>query len=171
MAIDFSVNKLLGEFQCSHRLSQYDGACANIHGHSYRVSVSYKESGAFDAWKNSRSKMLLDFAFFKPLKVRINNMMDHRLLMNKDDELVGVAGSMDITLMDGDPTAENIAYAILCDLARMFIGLPDAEFEVSVCVEETSTCFAEITAKSADFGKIQEEEVWRLKAFNVNLGV
>lgn len=132
------VTKII-KTETAHRLYGYDGACANIHGHSYKFEVTLE--GPIGSLG-----LTIDFKDIKK-KVGnlINNMYDHRIVLNQDDPLVADlrngAGLVDITIMDGNPTAENMARAIWDHIDPMFPGML-----VSIKVWETETSFAEVMA-------------------------
>ena len=96
-------------FCYGHRLLDYDGACAHPHGHNGLVEVEL-ESDALD-----RRGMVFDFGDVKrDVKGWIDERMDHRMILRKDDPLVEwleSRGEPYLTL-DDNPTAENIARAI-----------------------------------------------------------
>ncbi len=104
----FQITKTI-DFCCGHRLSKHKGKCRNLHGHNCAVEVSIR-SGELDA-----GGMVLDFSELEA-KIRgwIDKNLDHRMLLNKSDKLARVLKKcgQPCFLMDGEPTAENIARAI-----------------------------------------------------------
>jgi 6-pyruvoyltetrahydropterin/6-carboxytetrahydropterin synthase len=78
-------------FSSAHCLRDYDGACARLHGHNYRVECSVVGE------QLQPDGMLLDFGRLKELCDEILDAMDHRLL----NELPQFA--------DVNPTSEGIA--------------------------------------------------------------
>ena len=129
------VTKIL-QFAAGHRLFKYDGNCNNIHGHNYTVEVTVSDD-------------VNDMGFvidFKDLSQRLKialSRYDHALLLHKDDPLVSILNipglSLKLHIMDGNPTAENIA-------KELYHCLPqDCEINVvKVKLYETDTSFAEI---------------------------
>ena len=99
------------EFEAAHRLSNYEGKCKRIHGHSYKGKVTV-EGASLD----SRG-ILVDFGEIKDaVEVLIVNEFDHRLILKKGDpfnEEVGLLLSKlhddSIVWVDYNPTAENLA--------------------------------------------------------------
>jgi 6-pyruvoyltetrahydropterin/6-carboxytetrahydropterin synthase len=77
------ILKLKHHFSSAHRLENYDGACANLHGHDWKVEVEIQNHTLV-------SDMVVDF---KVLKKLIDNL-DHCFINDK---------------VDFNPTAENIA--------------------------------------------------------------
>ena len=106
--IMYTVTKHI-DFCYGHRLLQYDGPCRHLHGHNGRVEVDVK-SEQLDG-----RGMVVDFADIKRiLKVWIDETLDHRMLLCKDDPLVPVLqerGEKHL-LLDENPTAENMAKLI-----------------------------------------------------------
>lgn len=114
------------EFEAAHHLPNYDGACANIHGHSYKLQVTV--SGRIDYHENSKyatDHMVIDFKNLKNVvKASIINTHDHADLNNLYD----------------CPTAEVMVVSMF-DTIRKWLP-NDVKLE-SVKLWETSTSFAE----------------------------
>lgn len=128
----YTVTKHI-DFCYGHRLLQYEGPCRHLHGHNGRVEVDVKADQL-----DSRG-MVVDFADIKRiLKNWIDETLDHRMLLCKDDPLVPVLQQRGEKhyLLDENPTAENMAKLIF-RYARSK-GLPVAE----VRLWETPTSFA-----------------------------
>ena len=53
------VTKLF-TFEAAHTLDDYDGACREIHGHSYRLSVTVKGTPCHDE-QSPKNGMVVDF--------------------------------------------------------------------------------------------------------------
>lgn len=72
-------------FDCAHMLSDYSGACKNIHGHTYKLQVEVKSQPIDNG--DSRG-MLIDF---KDLKTAVNisilDKVDHAMLFSGNDRL------------------------------------------------------------------------------------
>jgi 6-pyruvoyltetrahydropterin/6-carboxytetrahydropterin synthase len=69
-----TVTKIF-EFEAAHHLPDYDGACRNIHGHSYKLEVEVEGPPANEL---SPSGMVYDFANLKSIvKNRILDFFDH----------------------------------------------------------------------------------------------
>ncbi len=120
-------------FSYGHRLLDYDGPCAHPHGHNGLVEIEL-ESGSLD-----RRGMVVDFADVKrDVKAWIDAQLDHQMILRKDDPLVDWLEEQGepFYLMDGNPTAENIAREIYGHTAER--GYPVA----AVRLWETATSFA-----------------------------
>jgi 6-pyruvoyltetrahydropterin/6-carboxytetrahydropterin synthase len=104
----FKVTKHI-EFCYGHRLLNYDGKCRHLHGHNGRVEVD------ITADKLDARGMVHDFSDIKKaLKNWIDETLDHRMLLHKDDPILPVLrqrGEL-FYVMDENPTAENIAKLI-----------------------------------------------------------
>ena len=98
------------EFCCAHRLPNYDGPCKNIHGHNYKVQVTF-EGEIIEI--GGREGMVMDFKVLKGfMKERIYNPFDHALVLEKADEnyiLFFSGEKQKLVVMEDPPTAENMA--------------------------------------------------------------
>ena len=96
-------------FCYGHRLLDYDGKCRNFHGHNGKVEVEL-EAEALDG-----RGMVYDFTEIKSvIKDWIDEKLDHRMILNRKDPLLGAlqkAGEP-LYLIDENPTAEAIARLI-----------------------------------------------------------
>lgn len=110
------------DFCYGHRLLNYEGKCRFLHGHNGRVAISL-EGEMLD-----ERGMLVDFTDIKrSLRTWINNELDHRMILHRDDPLLPVLQShqQPIYVIPHNPTAENIARLIF-EQARQF-GFPVRE--------------------------------------------
>ena len=109
----FTVTEII-EFCYGHRLLRYQGKCAHLHGHNGRVEVTVA------AKTLDGQSMVTDFSeISRVVRAFIDQNLDHKLLLHKDDPLAAVLRGHDepLFLMDSDPTAEAIA-RLICDRAR-----------------------------------------------------
>jgi len=97
-------------FDAAHRLLGYEGSCKNLHGHSWKVEIEIESSRDLD-----QVGMLLDY---RVIKQYFKDFWDHKTILNMDDPLVDILKSQgqDVTIMNGNPTAENLAKKILADM-------------------------------------------------------
>ena len=120
-------------FCYGHRLLNYQGKCAHLHGHNAKAVIEL-ESGALD-----RQAMVLDFERIREtVGSWIEKTLDHKLLLQEKDPLVPVlkkAGEV-FMVMKENPTAESIARRIFEEARRQ--KLPGAK----VTVWETANSFA-----------------------------
>jgi 6-pyruvoyltetrahydropterin/6-carboxytetrahydropterin synthase len=106
-------------------LLKYAGKCRHLHGHNGRIEVDI-ELATLDG-----RGMVVDFTDIKnTLKKWVDDTLDHRLLLAKDDPLVPVLRERGevLVVMDENPTAENIA-KLIYEQARAQ-GLPVAEVRI-----------------------------------------
>ena len=124
-------------FCYGHRLLDYDGKCANLHGHNARADIVLRGDKLDDRG------ILFDFtAIHSTAKKWIDENLDHILLLRKDDPVIAALDDLDETyfVMDDNPTAENIA-RLIYDYMR------SQDFPVErVRLWETDTCFAVYSA-------------------------
>lgn len=68
-------------FCAGHRLVNYSGPCANVHGHNFVAEVSVRSNGA------TSTGMVIDFFDLdKKVKTWIDQWWDHGFLVNQFDE-------------------------------------------------------------------------------------
>ncbi|MGI6402340.1 MAG: 6-pyruvoyl trahydropterin synthase family protein [Thermoguttaceae bacterium] len=97
-------------FSYGHRLYRYDGKCRRLHGHNALVRIEVLGEDSLND-----QGMTLDFASIKETIGRwIDNELDHRVFLAKDDPLadVLVGAGEDPLLFDDNPTAELLAKVI-----------------------------------------------------------
>ncbi|MCB1213973.1 MAG: 6-carboxytetrahydropterin synthase [Deltaproteobacteria bacterium] len=124
------------EFCYGHRLLDYQGKCAHPHGHNGLVEVE------FSGQDLDHRGMLIDFTDIKKeLKDFIEEELDHKMLLRKDDPLVDFLKEQKepVFIMQENPTAENIAELIFN--FALSKGLPVSR----VRLWETRKCYAEVT--------------------------
>lgn len=131
-------------FEMAHALYGYDGPCKNIHGHSYRLSISI--IGKINHEKNHpKDGMVLDFTDLKEIvKTNIIDKFDHTLVLNANSphkELVKNNSVLEkIILVDYQPTCENL---LVDFVKRINVHLPTDMKLHHLCLSETSTSYAE----------------------------
>lgn len=126
-------------FDAGHRLLNYDGACHNVHGHTYRLQVSV--TGRIDL----KSGFVIDFKDLKAWMKSAVDHFDHAMIFNRDDHLYEpiMQAGLKTYIMDKEPTAENIA----AEIKEMILSfLPkDKPIDVfKVKLWETPTSFVEV---------------------------
>ena len=128
----FCVTREL-DFCYGHRLLNYEGKCRHLHGHNARVLITIEASQLDD------KGMVLDFGDIKRVvQVWIDENLDHRMILCRDDPLVQMFQEMDepLYVIDANPTAENLAKLI--GETAVEAGFPVVE----VRFWETARCFA-----------------------------
>jgi len=138
----FSVSREI-DFCYGHRLLDYQGKCRHLHGHNGKAVITIEASGL------DQQGMVLDFAEIRRVVHRwIDENLDHRMILRRDDPVVAAlkeAGEP-MCLLEGNPTAENIAKLIF-DFA-VAQGYPVVE----VRFWETPGCFATYCREDTDRG-------------------
>jgi len=128
-------------FCYGHRLINYPGKCRNLHGHNGRAIVTLASE------ELDELGMVADFSDIKKIAGSyIDEHLDHRMLLHKDDPVLSYLKSQGepVTVLDENPTAENIAKLIFRELALK--GLPVLEVELW----ETDTCVASFSDTPVD---------------------
>ena len=94
------------KFSAAHKLENYEGACANLHGHTWKIEIRIKTESLVN-------DMVIDF---KKLKNAIDEKFDHRYINDQ---------------VSYNPTAERISediYKIVEDL----LGFKPVQIKVRV---------------------------------------
>ncbi|MDO9037502.1 MAG: 6-carboxytetrahydropterin synthase [Lutibacter sp.] len=132
-------------FETAHALYGYDGKCKNIHGHSYKLSVTVIGTPISDS-NNVKYGMVIDFGDLKKIVAsEIVNKFDHATVFNKNTphiELAKELGKRDhnVILVDYQPTSEMM----LLDFAEKINNrLPENVKLHSLKLQETGTSNAE----------------------------
>jgi len=86
---------LTHKFDSAHRLRDYEGPCANIHGHTWRVKIKIKVDELV-------KDMVIDF---KDLKNAIDKRFDHKFINDQ---------------VNYNPTAENISKDIYNMVRKLY---------------------------------------------------
>ena len=112
-------------FEAAHLLEGYDGACREIHGHSYRLFVTVRGVPVCDG-RNPKLGMVMDFGQLKRI---VGEEVVQRLER--------------IVCVDYQPTCENM----LADFAaRIAPRLPEGVELYALRLHETATSYAEWVA-------------------------
>ena len=124
----------------AHRLMDHPGACKNLHGHNYNITVY------LEAEELNTQGMVIDFGNVKQLVgTYINNLYDHKTVLQKTDPLLDVLCPVmgnSLTVMDCAPTAENMAETLYKNITHLLIGPYDSVKVTRVDVEETQNSIA-----------------------------
>ena len=136
-------------FETGHALYGYDGKCRNVHGHSYRLSVTVIGSPIADN-QHVKHGMVIDFSDLKQIvKDEIVNVFDHATVFNKNTPHVELARELEdrghnVLLVDYQPTSEMMVIDFAEKIKRK---LPDNIRLHSLKLQETATSYAEWFAK------------------------
>lgn len=120
-------------FCYGHRLVDYRGKCARLHGHNARVLLTLAADD-LDA-----QGMVADFMVVRDrIGAWLDEAFDHRLILHRDDPALPVLRELGepVVVLDVNPTAENLA-RLVYERARA-AGLPVVQVEFW----ETPTCKA-----------------------------
>lgn len=132
-------------FETGHALYGYDGKCKNVHGHSYKLSVTVIGSPIADA-TNVKFGMVIDFSDLKKIvKEEIVDVFDHATVFNKNTPHIELANELKernhhIILVDYQPTSENM---VLDFAEKIKCRLPNTIELFSLKLQETESSFAE----------------------------
>lgn len=132
-------------FEAAHRLAGYEGKCSRLHGHSYKVELTYTGE------VNPATGMLVDFDVIRrSIGAWIASSLDHHLLAGPSDP-----PTPDCFWFTAPPTVETIAETIFNQAVTMEAstpleasgnwGYPYVRVQ-SVRVWETENCSATVTA-------------------------
>lgn len=132
-------------FETGHALYGYDGKCKNVHGHSYKLSVTVIGKPITDI-ANVKYGMVIDFGDLKKIvKEQIVDVFDHATVFNKNTPHIELAAELQnrghhVILVDYQPTSENM----VIDFAAKIKALLPANVALhSLRLQETETSFAE----------------------------
>lgn len=132
-------------FETGHALFGYDGKCRNVHGHSYKLSVTVIGVPISDN-SNVKYGMVIDFSDLKTIvKEEIVEVFDHATVFNKNTPHVELAKELEerghnVLLVDYQPTSEMMAIDFSKKIKKR---LPDNIKLHSLKLQETETSFAE----------------------------
>ena len=133
----------------AHTLDGYDGACREIHGHSYRLFVTVR--GVPCADENSpKCGMVVDFGVLKSIVNRlVVDRLDHSLVLRRSERNESILGVLKdrfgrVVEVDYQPTCENM---ISDFAARISAELPEGVELTALRLYETATSYAEWLAE------------------------
>ena len=132
-------------FETGHALYGYDGKCKNVHGHSYKLSVTVIGTPIRDS-TNVKYGMVIDFGDLKKIVVtEIVDKFDHATVFNKNTPHIELANELEtrghnVILVEYQPTSEMM----LIDFAKKINSeLPNSIKLHSLKLKETGTSHAE----------------------------
>lgn len=132
-------------FETGHALYGYDGKCKNVHGHSYKLSVTVIGSPITDT-NNVKYGMVIDFGDLKKIvKEEVVDVFDHATVFNKNTPHIQLANELmqrdhHVILVEYQPTSENMVIDFADKIKKR---LPDNITLFSLRLQETETSFAE----------------------------
>ncbi len=132
-------------FETGHALFGYDGKCKNVHGHSYKLSVTVIGKPITDQ-NHVKYGMVIDFSDLKKIvKEDIVDVFDHATVFNKNTPHLELANELmerghHVILVEYQPTSENM----VTDFAeKIKKRLPENIKLYSLKLQETDTSYAE----------------------------
>lgn len=132
-------------FEMAHALEGYDGACSQIHGHSYKLFVTVKGVPQEDA-SDPKYGMVMDFGELKKIvNTLIVDRYDHAVVLRESEGNSDVVKCLSskfgrVITTDYQPTCENM----ISRFAGMIsAALPGGVALHSVKLHETATSYAE----------------------------
>jgi 6-pyruvoyltetrahydropterin/6-carboxytetrahydropterin synthase len=120
-------------FCYGHRLLNYNGKCAHLHGHNGKAVITVESATLDDLG------MVIDFSLMKRVIGQwIDDTLDHTMLLHKDDPVIPSLAALGerYKVLNVNPTAENLA-KLIYDHATAS-GFPVTE----VTLWETENSFA-----------------------------
>lgn len=132
-------------FEMAHALKGYDGACRNIHGHSYRLSVTVigEPSNMAD---DPKLGMALDFTILKRIVGQyIVDKYDHALILMEHTEQKELHKELKkefekVEIVNYQPTCENM----ISRFAELIMEKLPSNIELHhIKLNETATSYAE----------------------------
>lgn len=132
-------------FETGHALYGYDGKCKNVHGHSYKLSVTVIGQPSEDR-NHVKFGMVIDFTDLKKIvKEEVVDKFDHATVFNETTPHIELAKELKerghhVILVDYQPTSENM----VIDFAhKIGARLPENIALFSLRLQETDTSYAE----------------------------
>lgn len=132
-------------FETGHALYGYDGKCKNVHGHSYKLSVTVIGTPISDQ-NNVKFGMVIDFGDLKKIvKEEVVDVYDHATVFNKNTPHIDLANELksrghNVILADYQPTSEMMVIDFAEKIKKR---LPDHISLHSLKLQETESSFAE----------------------------
>ncbi|MFT5762432.1 MAG: 6-pyruvoyltetrahydropterin/6-carboxytetrahydropterin synthase [Polaribacter sp.] len=132
-------------FETGHALYGYDGKCKNVHGHSYKLSVTVIGKPITDS-SEVKYGMVIDFSDLKKIvKEEVVDVFDHATVFNQNTPHLELAKELKkrdhhVILVDYQPTSEMMVIDFASKIKKR---LPENIKLFSLRLQETETSFAE----------------------------
>ena len=132
-------------FETGHALYGYDGKCKNVHGHSYKLSVTVIGKPITNS-NNVKYGMVIDFSDLKKIvREEIVDVFDHATVFNQNTPHIELANELKqrdhhVILVDYQPTSENMVIDFADKIKKR---LPSNIKLHSLRLQETESSFAE----------------------------
>ncbi|MDE5619159.1 MAG: 6-carboxytetrahydropterin synthase QueD [Ruminococcus sp.] len=120
--------KTSASFDSAHFLSEYEGKCANIHGHRWTIEV--RAEGESLQLSGTKRGMLVDFGDLKHEVRAVADSFDHALIYEKNTLKPATVQALNdekfrLIEVDFRPTAENFAYYFYKEFSRKGFRIAD----------------------------------------------
>jgi len=127
------------QFDASHRLLYYQGKCANLHGHRWKVEVW------MEGEPDETTGILIDYNAIK----KVVDKYDHQILLNEADPLVAcIRKFQPVITTPGEPTSELLANLIREELEGLCRAQNSHATVTRIRVWESPGCYAEAGSPS-----------------------
>lgn len=132
-------------FEAAHMLNGYDGACREIHGHSYRLFVTVRGIPVCED-SDPKSGMVMDFGLLKRIVMEeVVDRLDHAFIVRQSSDNDALLSAFDarfdrIVRVGYQPTCENMLADFAARIARR---LPSQVELFALRLHETATSYAE----------------------------
>lgn len=127
--------------EMAHALHNYDGKCANIHGHSYKMTVTLIGQPK-DEEDHPKNGMLMDFRDLKKIvSEEILQHFDHALILKDSDPMLSSfdKGNRMIVRTKYQPSCENLLFEFVKRISTRI----EAPLKLhSVILRETHSSYA-----------------------------
>ncbi len=127
----FKVKNII-EFDSAHYLSGYNGKCANIHGHRYKLVATLCSE---ELQKDGHTRgMVEDFSKIKEILKEVEAFFDHKLLIEDNEDgrntkkaLENLPNSFSIVMTPFRPTCEEMSRYIYNMLKSKGLNVSEVE--------------------------------------------
>lgn len=132
-------------FETGHALYGYDGKCRNVHGHSYKLTVTVIGKPIQDS-ANVKYGMVIDFGDLKKIVMEeIVDIFDHATVFNKNTPHIELAKELEnrghhVILVNYQPTSENMVIDFAEKIKKR---LPTGICLFALRLQETESSYAE----------------------------
>ena len=133
------------DWEMAHALDGHDGKCHNIHGHTYRLSVTFVGI-PIDAPGDPKDGMVIDFSDIKRIvKKNIVDVYDHALVLRDNSRFLPVLSESineRLILKPYQPTCENMLLEFVDMIKEELSEIPGVRLEKAL-LRETNTSYVE----------------------------
>ncbi|MCB9426571.1 MAG: 6-carboxytetrahydropterin synthase [Flavobacteriales bacterium] len=132
-------------FETAHALHGYDGKCKNLHGHSYKLSVTLIGEPIVDK-TNVKYGMVMDFGDLKTIvNEEIVEVFDHATVFNQNSPHLKLGNELKanghhVLFVDYQPTTENMLLDFVNKISKR---LPEGIQLHSIRLQETESSYGE----------------------------